>query len=114
MRISGNLRFPAGQHSVEFERVWVSVRDISRMDAPAETVARVDLGPLKVPPGGIELPFSLEADVADPHKTFVLRAHADRTGSGAVEPGDYVTDTAHPVGPDQPPSAVLELRPVGR
>lgn len=70
-------------------------------------VAEAGLPDVVVPAAGVELPFSLDAevDVAAP----VVSAHADRAGSGNVEPGDLVAQ-ATPPADDEP--VVLDLAAV--
>lgn len=111
MRISGTVRFPSGE-PLEVEAVHVTVRDITDLDGPAPTVASLELPAARVPATGLDLPFTLDADVSDPRRMYAVRAHADRSGSGAVEPGDLVTTTAHVVRADDERRTVLEMEPV--
>lgn len=111
MRINGTVRFPPGP-PIDVKAVHITVRDITDFDGPAHIVASVDLPSLEVPPDGLDLPFDLEADAGDARRMYSVRVHADLSGSGAVEPGDLVTMTAHVVDPKQRDEAVLELQPV--
>lgn len=116
MWINGTLRFPPGD-AIDVAMVHITLRDITELDGPAAVVASVELPSLAVPANGLELPFALEADVGDPRRMYSVRAHADRSGTGAVEPGDLVTTTAHLVGAhlvgaDKEDTPVLELQPV--
>lgn len=111
MRLEGTVRFPPGE-PVEAAAVHIAVRDITEMGGPARTVASVDLPPVAVSEDGLEVPFALDVDLDDPRRTYAVRAHADRSGSGSVEPGDLVTTTAHLVRPDTGDKPVLELEPV--
>lgn len=113
MRLAGTVRFPPGE-PIEVRTVHVHVRDITEMDGPAETVASVDLPGTKVPATGLEVPFALQVDASDPRRIYALRAHADRTGSGEVDPGDLVTTTAYVVRAENGDRPVLELQPVSR
>ena len=78
MRISGTLRFPPGDGPLETKRVHVSVRDITEFDAPAATLAELDLPDVHVPETGLDLPFEVDADLPDPARTYALRVYADR------------------------------------
>ncbi len=111
MRLEGTVRFPPGE-PVEAATVHIAVRDITEMGGPARTVASVDLPPVAVPEDGLEVPFALDVDLDDPRRTYAVRAHADRSGSGSVEPGDLVTTTAHLVRSDPGDKPVLEMEPV--
>jgi putative lipoprotein len=113
MRLEGTVRFPPGE-PVEAAALHIAVRDITEMDGPAPTVASVDLAHVTVPENGLDVPFAIDVDLGDPRRTYAVRAHADRSGSGVVEPGDLVTTTAHLVGPSTAERPVLELQPVGR
>lgn len=92
--------------------VHVAVRDITEMDGPARTVASVDLPAVAVPEDGLDLPFSIDVDVDVARRTYAVRAHADRSGSGVVEPGDLVTTTAHLIRSEAGDRPVLDLQPV--
>lgn len=111
MRINGTVRFPPGP-PIDVKTVHITVRDITDFDGPARIVASVDLPSLEVPPGGLDLLFDLEADAGDSRRMYSVRAHADLSGSGAVEPGDLVTTTAQVVDSQKGDQAVLELHPV--
>lgn len=111
MRVNGTVRFPPGD-PMEVKAVHVTVRDVTELDAPAPAVASLDLPATVVPATGMDVPFTLEVDVGDPRRTYSIRAHADRSGSGAVEPGDLVTTTAHLLRAEGEGRPVLELHPV--
>lgn len=111
VQISGTLRFPPREEPLTVARVHITVRDVSELDGPARTVAQLDLPGVQIPAAGLELPFTMHADLPDPARTYALRAHADADGSGAVKPGDLVTTSVHVVGPSARPT-VLPLEPV--
>lgn len=97
MRVTGILRLPPGDGPYRVDRVRVSVRDITELDGPAETVAARELPGMEIPATGADLPFELDADL-DPRRTYSVRAHASRGGSASVEIGDYVSTSSHVVG----------------
>ncbi|MGH4026772.1 MAG: hypothetical protein ACRDRV_19540 [Pseudonocardiaceae bacterium] len=111
VQISGTLRFPPRGEPFTVTRVHLAVRDVSELDGPARTVAQLDLPGVQVPATGLEVPFTVHAELPDPARTYALRAHADTDGSGSVKPGDLVTTSVHVVGPSGRP-AVLPLEPV--
>lgn len=114
MQVTGSLRFPPSVDPLDVAAVHISVRDITELDAPAEIVAALDLDSLQVPASGLDVPFALEADLADRRRTYVVRAHADRSGSGSVSPGDLVTTSVHRVEPGVCAAVLLPLEPVRR
>lgn len=115
MRLSGTVRFPPSEGGLKVGALRVAIRDVSDFDAPALTVASVTLGPLDVPAAGQDVPFSVDADLerGPGRRTYEARAHADRSGSGEVDPGDLVTTSANFVDPDHPWPLELVLFPVG-
>jgi hypothetical protein len=112
MRVSGILRLPASDSPYRVERVRVSVRDVTELDGPAPTVAERELPGIEVPATGTDVPFDLDAEL-DPRRTYAVRAHASRGHSPEVETGDYVSTTAHLVGPDARSGLVVPLDSVG-
>ena len=96
MRVTGILRLPPAEGPYRVDRVRVSVRDVTELDGPAETVAERELPGLDVDASGAEVPFELDADL-DPRRTYAVRAHASRGGSASVEIGDYVSTSRHVV-----------------
>ena len=113
MQIRGMVRFPPGTPG-EVESTRVLVQDITGFDGPATTVGSVELPRTEVPVTGMEVPFVVEvdSDLGDARRMYAVRAHADRTGSGEVEPGDLVTTTAYLVRGEDEEWPVLELQPV--
>jgi hypothetical protein len=60
----------------------------------------------------MDLPFAVDVPF-DPRRTYVVRAHGDRDGSGTVEPGDLVSTIAQVVDPAAPPPhLVVPLQPI--
>jgi hypothetical protein len=90
----------------------VSVRDLTEVGGPAETVAERELPGIEVPASGTDLPFELDAEL-DPGRTYAVRAHAGRGDSRSVEAGDLVSTTAHVVGPSYQSGLVVPLQVVG-
>ena len=112
MVIDGTVRFPPSGAPLEVAVVRITVRDVTEMDGPAPTVAEVGLPQVAVPPSGLEPPFSIDAHVDDPRRTYAVRAHADRSGSGEVETGDLVTTTTRMVDASANRPVILDLSPV--
>jgi uncharacterized lipoprotein YbaY len=103
----------AGERPPRGTPLHVELRDTSLADAPAvvlahaDTVVAEDSGPRLA---SVELP---EAEDRLPSGLTVW-AHADLTGSGEVEKGDYITMQSHPVpSPEQQPARLgVTVRPV--
>lgn len=110
MQISGTLRFPPPGEPLIVARVSITVRDVTELDGPARTLARLDLPAVHVPATGLDLPFTVDVELPDPARTYALRAHADIDGSGSVNAGDLVTTTTHVVRARSLPM-VLPLEP---
>lgn len=109
MQIAGAVRFPPSSGPAEVAVVRVTAHE----SVGGPVVAEVGLPLVSVPAGGLELPFTLDTgDVGAVGAAFTLRAHADRSGSGSVEPGDLVADVTTPVDPTGEEPVVLELTAV--
>lgn len=106
------LRLPPGDDPYRVERIRVSVRDVTELGGPAETIAERELPGMEVPAAGAAVPFELDADL-DPRRTYAVRAHASRGGSAGVEVGDYVSTSTHIVGPSYQQDLVVPLLVVG-
>jgi Type III secretion system lipoprotein chaperone (YscW) len=110
--VTGILRLPPSDGPYRVARVRVSVRDVTELDGPAETIAERELPGTDVPESGAELPFELDVEL-DPRRTYAVRAHASRGGSPSVESGDLVSTTAHVIGPMYQEGLVVPLHVVG-
>jgi uncharacterized lipoprotein YbaY len=112
MHVNGVLRLPPVDEPITVGRVRVSVRDVTEADAPAPVVSEVEFTGVEILTTGTEIPFELDVDL-DPRRSYAVRAHADRNSSGQVEPGDFVSTTAHIVGPTRAAGLVVPLQRVG-
>lgn len=111
VRVTGVVRLPPAGGPYAVARVRISIRDVTEADAPAATVASVDLPAVQVPAAGLDLPFTLDVPL-DPRRTYAVRCHADRDGTGTVNLGDLVSTTVHVVSPVAPSHVVVPLQPV--
>ena len=108
--VRGTILLDEGSPSGEGATLHVILEEVSRADAPAREVGRVDLA------GGslssrAPLEFVLVAPTLDPKARYEVRAHLDRRGSSAFSPGDQITMESHPVLTHGFPSEVqLRLR----
>jgi hypothetical protein len=111
VRATGTIRLPPGDGPYRVESIRVSVRDVTELGGPAETIAERELPGMEVPASGADVPFDLEVDL-DPRRTYAVRAHASRGGSASVEAGDYVSTSTHVVEPSYHEDLVVPLQVV--
>ena len=105
--VTGAVRFDSDAPPFEDATVRVKLRDVTQTDAPARTVAeQVVKGVSLRRPGGA-IPFELRSAARlRPGQAYLLEAHVDLTGSGEIEPGDFITMASHPVTPGPSPARV--------
>ncbi|MBL8931786.1 MAG: hypothetical protein JNL54_16825 [Kineosporiaceae bacterium] len=116
--VRGFVQFPPGP-ARHLTRLRISLRRIDLADAPAVTLACVDLPDVVVPSAG-HVPFALPlppevAQVVARHSagvTLAVRAHADVDGSGQVQVGDLVSTTTTLIATDSPAPVTITVQPV--
>ena len=96
--VHGEVTLPAGAEPVEAAEVVIQVEDVSRADAPSVVVAEQRLRRVRLQPGK-SLPFVVEIPPGriDPRSHYSIRVHFDVSGSGNVEPGDFVSTRSYPI-----------------
>ena len=87
------VRPTAAEPLPDTARVWVTVADVGRVDAPAEAVVSRVVHPLA---GRVE-PVELTVPATGRRRALVVRVHVDVVGDGEVSSGDWVSTVAHPV-----------------
>jgi putative lipoprotein len=115
MRIAGKLRFRQPPPDLRDATVRLRLLDVSRVDASSETVAEQTIKgpPLEPGDGGASVRFDFEAPELDARRSYALAAHVDVSGSGEIEPGDYLTMESVPVEPTSEGSQFeVPVRPV--
>ena len=78
----------------------VRLDDVTRADARAKTVARVESDPVSAETGEacrVTFAIDVDDDDIDPRARYVVAAHADLDADGQVSRGDYVTMQSYPV-----------------
>lgn len=110
--MTGILRLPPSDGPYRVDRVRVSVRDVTELDGPADTVAERELPGTEVPESGADLPFEIDVEF-DPRRTYAVRGHASRSDSANVEAGDFVSTSRHVVGPTYLSGLIVPLEVVG-
>lgn len=74
----------------------VLVEDVSRSDAAALVVGRIDMPGVALA-AGASIDFTVSVPAFQPTGHYSVRAHVDRSGSGLIEPGDQVSTQSYPV-----------------
>jgi uncharacterized lipoprotein YbaY len=95
--VSGTIEFQGVSEPSSDVTVHVRVQDTSRADAKALTVAEQVIRNVKIVPGGPALPFRVDGIPENPATNYTLRVHADVSGDGLVNKGDYVSMQSVPV-----------------
>ncbi|MBB3192491.1 YbaY family lipoprotein [Halomonas cerina] len=89
-----------GQEVASFSgaTVRVYIEEVSRMDAPAEILAKESISDVHHQAGKAScLDFALRAGPVDPAAHYSVRAHVDLDNNGKLDPGDLVTVESYPV-----------------
>jgi uncharacterized lipoprotein YbaY len=107
--ISGAIEFPDVREPSHNATVYVRVQDTSFADATARTVAEYVLRGVDIVPGAPPIPFAVHGIPENERARYVVRAHADVDGDGAVSPGDYVSTQSYPVQTTGQPAVVTIL-----
>jgi putative lipoprotein len=99
MHIAGELRFREPPPDLRNATVRVRLLDVSRADASAETVAEQTIEGPSIESDGDSgtVKFAMEAPELDVRRSYSLAAHVDLSGSGEIEPGDFLTMESVPV-----------------
>jgi len=105
--ISGQIRFDESAPPFRNATIRVVLEDVSRADAPAREVARLEIPSHSHAPGDPPLDFSLEApSPLDPHARYEVRVHVDLGRRGQKKAGDQITMQSYPVATQGYPSTV--------
>lgn len=75
----------------------VFVEDTSRMDAPAQRVAALEVALAQLPAAGEAVPFQLTVPEAELPARLNLRVHLDRSADGEIDEGDFITMQSYPI-----------------
>jgi uncharacterized lipoprotein YbaY len=110
--ISGQIRFDDSAPAFRNATVRVILEDVTRADAPAREVARLEIPSYSHAPGEPPLEFSLEPlTPLDPRARYDLRVHVDLGSGGKKEVGDQITMQSYPVATQgYPRTATVNLR----
>jgi hypothetical protein len=103
VRVPSDAPPPEGQ-------VRVGVEDVRRADAAAPQIA-METFSLPATDERLVGPFELTA-VLPPGGDYAVRVHVDRSGDGAIVPGDLVSVARHPVTAERATDLEVEVHPV--
>ena len=112
--VEGEVVFEASAPPIRGGTLYVALEDVSYADAPARVMARyvardVDHDPQAPAP----LRFRLAGPPPDPRARYVVSAHVDVDGDGAVTRGDFISMQSYPVLTHGYPTVVtVEVRQV--
>jgi putative lipoprotein len=101
--VRGVLELPPGDRPEGVVHVNVRIEDVSRADAAAVVLtslafeATLPAASDTSPSVGVAFELPVDDTRLDDRRSYVLRGHVDVSGSGQVEPGDYLSTQAHPV-----------------
>ena len=94
MTVRGTIRFRGGRPESTKGRLYVRLLDVTTVDAPSRVVTEEILD---LSGGGEVINFELRAQQIDQRARYVVAAHADLDGDGAVSAGDFITTRSYAV-----------------
>lgn len=100
MTIEGYIQFPGVSEPVGPRIVYLRILDVSRIDAPSQTLTEHRIEGLRLAPGptGLRVPYKIECQtLPSPKRSLILQVHVSLTASKAVQSGDFLTTTSYPI-----------------
>lgn len=96
--VQGVIELPSDAPEFTPAGILVELEDVSRADAPSPVVQRVQIPPRALS-GGAVVPFVLEvpAERVSERNSYSIRVHVDLSGTGEIQPGDYISMQSFPV-----------------
>lgn len=95
--VTGTIAFEKAFHGAAGAVARVLVEEVTRADAPATVVARLDIPLQGALPQGALLPFMVQVGPVDAALRYVVRVHIDSTGNGRLKSGDQISPASNPV-----------------
>ncbi len=96
--ITGKVRVLAPPVPAPPATLYVRLRDVSEMDAPARLVSELRLDGFDWQLASIDgVPFSLSVDSIEPRTSYTLSVLIDVDGDGRTGPDDFVSKGSYPV-----------------
>lgn len=94
--ITGTILFSDDVVPFSGATAHVHLLDVSRMDAPHETIAEQQIKDIKYP-SDERIGFSLKGRIKDERGMYIVSAHIDIDGDGQISIGDYITTSYYEV-----------------
>lgn len=95
--INGTIEFKDPFSASDGAVARVLVEDVSRADAAATVVARLDIPLDEAFEQGAVMTFSVSVAQVYPALRYAVRVHIDHAGSGRVKKGDLISPISNPV-----------------
>ncbi|MBW1744261.1 MAG: YbaY family lipoprotein [Deltaproteobacteria bacterium] len=113
IRLAGEIVFDSLEHSLANITVYVRLENVSLADAPSQVVCETVLRNVTVAmqhPGQVR--FMLQCPSLDERASYTISVHADVTGSGTIQVGDYITMEHIPIGSSTQMPVIVRVRQV--
>lgn len=94
--ITGTILFSDDVTPFSEATAHIRLLDVSKMDAPYETIAQQRIKHIKYP-SDEKIDFSLKGSIKDERGTYVVSVHIDVDGDGQISTGDYITTSYYEV-----------------
>jgi uncharacterized lipoprotein YbaY len=92
----------------------IRLEEVSRADAPAREVARLEVPDFTYKSGDPPLPWTLGVGELDSKKRYEVRVHVNLNGDGEYTAGDQITTQSYPVLTQGYPSTIdIQLHRIG-
>jgi uncharacterized lipoprotein YbaY len=88
--ITGTILFSDDVAPFSQATAHIRLLDVSKMDAPHETIAQQQIKDIKYP-SAEKIDFSLKGRIKDQRGTYIVSVHIDVDGDGQISTGDYIT-----------------------
>ena len=112
--VRGRILLPPGERPARAARVVAWVEEVSRVDAPAWTVAEDVQHMVALPRDeeGLTFQIHLPQGSLDARLRYSVRAHVDVAGTGGITVGDFLSTISCPVTPDLHKTLTVTVRRV--
>jgi uncharacterized lipoprotein YbaY len=94
--ITGTILFSDDVAHFSGATAYIHLLDVSKMDAPPETIAQQLIKDIKYP-SDEKIDFSLKGRIKDERGMYIVSVHIDVDGDGQISIGDYITTSYYEV-----------------
>ena len=96
--VTVRVTFDVEANAFQSATLYGFVEDVSRADAPAQSLASLVLRDVSHAAGETDGPeFTIRVAVPDPKSVLAVRVHIDVDGDGSYSRGDFITMESYPV-----------------